>query len=493
MNRRPHVLLVMVDQWPGKLLRTAGHANIVTPTLDHLARLGMRFPRAYSECPICIPARRTIMTGTSPRRHGDRVFKPAEPMPALPLLAQCFRDAGYQSYAVGKLHVYPPRERIGFDDALIAEEGRPHLGPVDDYDLFLADQGHAGEQFMHGMNNNDYLYRPWHLAERLHVTNWTTREAARMIQRRDPTRPAFWHVSYTHPHPPLVPLTAYMDLYDSDRLDLPLRADWENDAVVPALQTVRAYWPTRYADHELRAIRRAFYALCTHIDHQLRILLGTLREQGVLDDTVIMVCSDHGDMLGDFGLWAKRLFYEASAQVPMLLVGVRGDRRVAPGTLDSRLVGLQDVMPTLLELAGLSIPDSVEGISMVGERRRDVLFGECRDDHNATRMAHDGRHKLIWYPAGNVVQLFDLEDDPHEQTNRAEQPAYAATREHLSAVIAREAWGVDTGWIADGQLVGFQPGTPDVAADRVLGGQRGLHYPTPLLTDPSRSVGTPGQ
>ncbi|KSV73567.1 hypothetical protein N183_24340 [Sinorhizobium sp. Sb3] len=103
----------------------AGHPVIETPTLDHLASIGTRFSRAYSECPICIPARRTIMTGTSPRRHGDRVFQPSLPMPKeLPTLAGTFGRNGYQTQAIGKLHVYPQRDRIGFDDALLAEEGR---------------------------------------------------------------------------------------------------------------------------------------------------------------------------------------------------------------------------------------------------------------------------------------------------------------------------------------------------------------------------------
>ena len=139
----PNVLLIMADQWPGRFLGSAGHPVVQTPTIDALARNGVRFPRAYSECPICIPARRTLMTGTTTRTHGDRVFGTVNRMPALPSLAQTFRDAGYQAHAVGKLHVYPPRNRIGFDDVILAEEGRPHLGSVDDYDMFLADRGFA--------------------------------------------------------------------------------------------------------------------------------------------------------------------------------------------------------------------------------------------------------------------------------------------------------------------------------------------------------------
>src|SRR5688500_12805117 len=112
----PNVLLITGDHWPASFLGAAGHPVVQTPTLDQLARNGVRFTRAYSECPVCIPARRTLMTGTSPRAHGDRVFGEQLPMPDVPTLAQTFRDAGYQAYAVGKQHVYPQRRRIGFDD-----------------------------------------------------------------------------------------------------------------------------------------------------------------------------------------------------------------------------------------------------------------------------------------------------------------------------------------------------------------------------------------
>lgn len=487
---RPHVLFLMVDQWAGPLFGHAGHPVIQTPTIDQLTRLGTRFPRAYSESPICIPARRTVMTGLSPRGHGDRSFLPAAPMPQQPLLAQCFRDAGYQAQAIGKLHVFPQRDRIGFDDALLAEEGRPGLGAVDDYDLFLADRGHAGQQFMHGMSNNGYEHRPWHLDESLHVTNWITQAAARAIKRRDPTRPAFWHVSYSHPHPPLVPLQAYLDLYRDAEIDLPVQGDWSRDAqaLPPTLQVIHNYWPAAHTAASHRALRRAYYALCTHIDHQIRILIGTLREEGLLDDTVILLTGDHGDMLGQHGLWAKRLFYEASAQVPMVIVGTTGCKRVAQGGVDTRLVGLQDVMPTLLDLAGIAVPASVEGLSMLGTQRRTLLYGECGEQHNASRMLHDGRHKLIWYPAGNVLQLFDLAQDPQELHNLSADAAAAPVRQRLQAALIAQLYGSDLAWVRDGQLVGYAPTGLQLRPDRMLSGQRGVHYPQPPVDHPDRTA-----
>ncbi|MCH2615035.1 MAG: sulfatase-like hydrolase/transferase, partial [Opitutales bacterium] len=119
MSEKPNVLLISTDHWPATLLGCAGHPAVQTPTLDQLAANGTRFINTYAECPVCIPARRTLMTGTTPRTHGDRIFQETLPMPDLPTMADTFRNAGYQAYAVGKLHVYPQRDRIGFDDVIL--------------------------------------------------------------------------------------------------------------------------------------------------------------------------------------------------------------------------------------------------------------------------------------------------------------------------------------------------------------------------------------
>lgn len=488
---RPNVLFVTVDQWPGQLLGAAGHPVIETPTLDQLASVGTRYSRAYAECPICIPARRTIMTGTSPRRHGDRIFQPSLRMPHdLPTLARTFGQHGYQTQAIGKLHVYPQRDRIGFDEALLAEEGRGALGGIDDYELFLADKGFAGQQFLHGMSNNEYSWRTWHLPEETHVTNWTTTTAARTIRRRDPTKPGLWHVSYTPPHPPLVPLASYLERYRARKMDLPHIGDWAKDeqGLAYPLELTRNYW-ARLSPEQLADMRRAFYALCTHIDHQIRILIGTLREEQILDNTVIMITSDHGDMLGNHGFYAKRLMYEGSANVPMIVVGTASDQRVQTGYVDDRLVGLQDVMPTLLDLCGLPMPDTCEGRSMVSRERRDFLYGEALSGEKAMRMVHDGRHKLIWYPAGSHFQLFDLESDPQEMVNRVEDNAYANVVSVLKQRLREELYGEDLDAVAGEDFVGCSRPQNAAAPNRGLSGQRGLHFPAPPMQDPSVVVG----
>jgi arylsulfatase len=492
-DSQPNVLLVITDQWSGTRLGVAGHPVVETPTIDQIARNGVYYPCAYSESPICIPARRSLMTGTTPRTHGDRVFDKSGPMPPIPTIAHAFSSAEYQAYCVGKLHVYPERDRIGFDDVLLAEEGRPHLA-IDDHDMYLAERGFAGKQFLHGMSNNNYMQRSWHLPEDCHATNWITMEMCKTIKRRDPTRPAFWTLSYTHPHPPLVPLESYLAYYRQFDVDEPLTAPWaESEDTLPhALRAVRNYWPP-LAPESLKEMRRAYYALITHIDHQMRVVFGTLREEKLLDNTIVLICADHGDMLGDFGLYAKRVFYENSARIPFVLMGLPGDERTPTGSVDGRLVGLQDVMPTLLDLAGIEIPESCDGMSIIGEEKRETLYGEALENDNASRMIHDGRLKLIWYPAGNHRQLFDLDVDPGELNNVADDPSYIDQRQDLEVRLAAYCYGKDVneGWVKDGKLIGYSPGPYVPKPDRTLSAQRGLHYPQPPPGDSNPTAGFP--
>jgi arylsulfatase A-like enzyme len=489
-EERPHVLLVTADQWPGDLLSVTGRADIDTPTLDQLGRNGIRFDRAYSECPICIPARRSLLTGTDARTHGDRVFQPALTRAGVPYIADVFRAAGWQTGAVGKLHVFPPRDRIGFEEVISMEEGRPQLAGPDDWEIWLADHGMGGLGHAHGMSNNGYEHRPWHLPEEAHPTVWLARQMCRMIQRRDPTRPGFWHLSFNAPHPPIVPTAEYLAMYAGREMRPPARGDWSEAELPGALQRNRNSWAP-LDEARLAAMRRAFNAQCTLIDHQLRLVLGTLREQLLLDDTIVLFTSDHGDMLGDHGLFAKRLMYEGSARVPMLLMGRAGCERCVPGTVDREVAGLADVMPTLLDLAGIEVPDSCTGRSLVGAARAEVLYGESGEGPSATRMVTDGRWKLIWYPDGNAVQLFDLEEDPLECRDLSAAPEGEAPLGRLTEALVARLYGEDLDAVEDGRLTG-RPATPVPApVNRALNGQRGLHLPQPPLDDPGKVVGAP--
>ena len=477
---QPNILLIVTDHWPAALLGAAGHPAIHTPVLDQLARNGVRFENCYSETPVCLPARRTMMTGCTPRQHGDRTFQPYRPMePHLPTMAQCFRDAGYQAYAVGKTHTYPQRDRIGFDDIQLDDEGRTLYGVSDDYEIFLGDQGYVGQQFSHGMSNNAYQTTPWHLPEKMHATNWATDTMARYIRRRDPTRPAFWYLGYRHPHPPLVPPQRFLDHYADIDIDMPYHGNWSADELPYNAQAIQARGT--YSDREIRWARRAFYALCTHIDQQIGHLIGTIREEGILDETIIMFTSDHGDMLGNHGMWAKQSFYEGSANIPMILVGEAGNTNVGVNRTDDRLTGLQDIMPTLLALAGITPPEHLDGCSMIDPDKRDFIYGEYGEEQHASRMIRDDKYKLIWYPCGNHFQLFDMINDPQEMNDLAADPLHADTLNGLQLKLRSCLYGSDEKWLTDSELVGEPGRTFYPGPNRGLSLTRGHQWPVPPI------------
>lgn len=475
MKNKTNVLLINTDHWPASLLGSSGHKVIMTPTLDSLAKDGIRFSNAYSECPVCIPARRSLMTGTSPRKHGDRVYTDTMEMPQFPTLAETFSNAGYQTFAVGKLHVYPQRNRIGFNDVILTEEGRYDFGVVDDYQVWLGEQGDAGKESGHGMGSNTYYTRPWHLSEKSHPTNWVTDQMIKTIKRKDPTRPAFYYVSYMYPHPPLVPLQPYLDMYSMNEIDEPLSGNWNNDTSWPlrALQNSSS----AYSPKEIKLARRAFYAQCTHIDHQIRLLIGTLRESSILDNTIIMFLSDHGDMLFNHKMVAKRVFYENSANVPMIIGGKPVEK--IRGQIDDRLVCLADVMPTLLSLCNIPVPETVEGVSMLSEIKREMLYCEVSEGDKATRMVTDGRHKMIYYPVGNYFQLFDLKNDPCESDNLADNSSYTDIKMELTNFLIKNLYKEDLKWVKKGKLTGLPNKPFEAPSDYNLSNQRGGHWPPP--------------
>jgi len=476
MNR-PNVLLICVDRWPGRPNTALDDPTILTPTLDQLGASGIVFTNAYSTTPTCIPARRELHKGTFSRTHGDRVFDEKLRMPVLPTLAQTFKDTGYQAYAVGKLHVYPQRDRIGFNDVILSEDGRHHLGMrADDYELFLAEKGYAGQAWAHGVGHNaPFMARPWHLPEHLHLTNWTVREMSKVIARRDPTRSALWFMSFSHPHPPYAPLPGYMDMYQNMDVPMPFRGEWaQRDEDLPYALRSMCHHPIPEA--ALRLGRQAAYAQCTHIDHQMRLVIGLLREEGLLDNTIILITADHGEMMDNHGIFGHAVFYEDSARIVMILVPTLEYANIGYPKQDDRLAVLADVMPTLLEMCLIPVSRDVEGLSLIGTEQRKFIYGEHYDDDRATRMVHDGRYKLIYYAVGNHTQLFDLKNDPNEIHNLARDEVYSEIRKRLIRLLVDQLYGSDLNWLRDGELIGVPDLEWNPSPSPGLHGQRGLRF-----------------
>jgi arylsulfatase A-like enzyme len=474
---QPNVLTICVDHWPGLLMGAAGHEHIITPTLNSIAEHGTHFTQAYSSTPTCIPARRELMTGTQAKTHGDRIFNETLPMdPTLPTMPDMFRKAGYKAYAVGKLHVYPQRDRIGFDDALIHEEGRHHLGLAkDDYELYLEHQGLPGRELTHAIGNNQYPVRSWHLDEEHHPTNWTTREMCRQIKRRDPTKPAFWYCSYAAPHPPITPPEEYFRLYREMGIDQRFIGAWAEDfqSLPYALKYHTRKFPS-LREKEIDLARKGFYAQCTYIDHQIRLLIGTLREEELLDDTIIVFTGDHGDMLGNHNLWSKPPMFEYASKIPLIFSVPSGLLPEDKATgVETRFAALRDIMPTLLDLCSIPIPETVEGRSLYSDTPRESIYCEHYEDERAMRMVRKDSYKLIWYPAGNRFHLFDLEEDPMELEDLSDNHEYANIKKELQFILLENLYGSDLQWVNNDTLVGLPDKQFVPFRDRGLLAQRG--------------------
>jgi len=211
-NDRPNILLIMTDQQRGDCLGIDGHPVLQTPFLDQIAASGVHFRRAYSECPVCVPARRSLMTGQRPVSHG--VFVNYHTWLHGPTLPGELSKAGYQTHLVGKLHLWPLRKLYGFDSSQWADGPRP--GAVDnDYQRFLRREGITWPRaaVSHGMDGNGWAVRPYHLDERFHFTNWCMDSALDFLERRDPTLPFFLKVSFIQPHQALTPPACYYERY----------------------------------------------------------------------------------------------------------------------------------------------------------------------------------------------------------------------------------------------------------------------------------------
>ena len=447
----PNVLLICCDHLRADWLSCNGHPVAMTPQMDKLAYQGVNFRQAFSECPVCVPARRILMTGLGPyaihmNRNVDR-----QPFSEGPKLAEVMTRAGYQTFASGKLHTCPQRNRIGFEDVQLNEEGRKQDDArfVDDYEAFLNDSGYAHLAYTHGLGNNEYGVRMSPVPEPYTTTHWTAQEAMRFLERRDPTRPFFLYVSFDKPHPPITPPQEYYGLYREQEMPAPAWGTWLEDKLPESIRQKRLAHDMasgRIAPLIEQQTLRGYAALVTHIDSMIGVLLGTLREKGLLDNTHVLLTSDHGDTLFDHGNVAKSDFFRGSTGVPYLVrpAPTWGDEHdFRPDRTDTdRPVGLMDVMPTIMDLCGLETPESVEGSSLVpllldpGAPFREMTYGVCGTIYGVS----DGRLKYMWFGDEGMAFLFDTQEDPAEEHDLAEDPAMAeqrgALREGLTAWMA---------------------------------------------------------
>lgn len=423
-EERPNLLLIMTDQQRGDALGLAGHPVLQTPYLDNLGASGLYFPHAYAAHPQCIPARRTLMTGLSARSHG--VFTNFDTDLPHTTLPQLLTQAGYHTHLCGKLHLFPQRKLYGFMSADWADA--PHERMAGDYQAWLRTQGfHETEPGMaHGANQNGWVARPFHLDERYHFTNWVTERALSFLDRRDPTTPFFLKVSYHQPHQPCTPPQVYWDRYINADLPEPVIGDWvQREEYRPGLPIPS--WKTVLTPAQMRQFRAGYFGTINHIDDQVGRIL-----RRIPPNTVVLFLSDHGEMLGDHQYIRKTRGFEASARVPFLL-NFPASMGLPREQVREEVVELKDVMPTFLDLAGVPIPEEVDGESLLPRLRdnapwREWVHGEacnCGGEATGMQFLSNGKRKYIWEPGLGREYFFNLETDPQECHNLAKVAAHA--------------------------------------------------------------------
>lgn len=473
-----NVLLLMTDQHRADAVGCYGNKTVETPNLDWLASQGALFSQAYTPCPSCIPARASLISGMTPwntgilgmgRGQGPMGVGFAHTLPGE------LANAGYHTCGVGKMHFFPQRALNGFHHTVLDESGRAEdPGFVSDYRQWF--QTHKDGPYDitdHGIGWNSWMARPYHAPEHLHPTNWTVNESIRFLNQRDPSKPFFLKTSFARPHSPYDAPPYYFNLYLNKKLPEPYVGDWASMHDDPSEAARPDAWRGIRSDEDIRRARAGYYGSITHIDHQIGRLLQHLVKIGQFDNTLIIFVSDHGDMLGDHHLWRKTYAYDGSARIPFIVKLPKSAGRPVQGRYDDPVV-LYDVMPTILDMVGLPVPESVDGVSLKklllegGSLNRSYVHGEhstCYSEEQEMQFLTDGKFKYIWFPRLGTEQLFDICDSFAETRNLAGEPEYAEElgkwRSRLIDILKPRGAGL----VEDDRLV-CQAGRPFVTSPK---------------------------
>lgn len=474
MNR-PNILLVTTDQQRFDAAGDAAPTFMRTPHFDNLTREGINFSRAYGDCPVCVPSRMSIMTGKYVTTHGmtgNGTSSSVMPGPEN-TLPTCMNELGYQTAAIGKMHFTPQRARHGFQEMILPE----------DYYRHMARRGYDVQPMRHGLGQNELYPGMATVPEALTLTSWTAEQCVEYVrERRDPSLPFFLWCSFSKPHPPLDPPEPYYSMYRNCDIPDPVYGDWsENESLPYAFRLLREKQSFDLVPPEIiREARAAYYGLITQIDYNMGRIFAALQDMSIFNDTLIIYTSDHGEYLGDHHAGAKGLFHEPSAHVPFALRMPRAWDNRRHGTQNPSLVTLADILPTVVTAAGGVPPDDVDGLDLVALARAEVaprpyleslIGGPNRPGNIAIT---DGRWKYLWFPEGGVEQLFDLETDPRELRNLADEPDADAHRRRLRDELLRRHNRRGSDAVSDGAWV-TRPVPGESEADRRNNSWPGYH------------------
>ena len=513
-SNSPNILFIITDQFNPNALGYAGNKVVKTPNLDHLAKNGIVFTRMYTSEPLCMPARATLITGLTPRGHKVRMN--GIPLgQRIPTFSEALRRAGYQTHYVGKPHFQGSVNPTGESDEYIAKHFDPDVlqengqlwrkGKIKK--LKLPYYGFGSIDFLNGHGHNTYgdyynwlkkkhpeafklfinktsltpktraadLYNrnsyKWALPDSLHPTTWIANKTISFLkkkaeQKKD-KRPFFLMVSIPDPHPPFAPPAPYCDLYDTNKIADPVGFPPDFSKLPPyfkkmydsalttsgnKLDPMKASMPYR------REIVVHYYGLITLVDDQIGRIMNTLMKTGLQKNTIVIFTADHGECLGNHGLWGKGPYhYDEVIRVPFIIYWPSGFQR---NVRYEKPVQYIDIAPTILSMAGVPEPQGRIPLKPETEKALPPLPGKsllpvCNGEGtlaDTTALIEEDedylgmklrtlvtpRYRITVYSGQDYGELYDFKTDPHETKNLWYDPEYCKIKEKLMLLMLKK-------------------------------------------------------
>ena len=494
MPKRPDILYIMCDQLRYDCIAALGNNIIKTPNLDRLAKRGAVFTNAYSTCPVCVPARYTIMTGREPYNTGCYSNEVPNPLDGLPknmeercgdYLARALSKAGYRTFGVGKFHTAPDTfEDLGFQTHIHTEElyGSAEQRMKDGYASFIHTQ-HPEYDFieqLHGERTEMY-YMPQTslLPAEFTVENYTAERAIEQINAdRDFDNPYFGFVSLIGPHPPLAPPIPYNRMYNPDIMPNPIRGDINCDHMDEQITWMNhLIWADELNDFSARLARARYYGEITYIDNCIGKILDCVEACGNSDNTLICFFTDHGDMMGDHSAWQKECYFEQSCHIPFF---VSLPNKIDANTRNDSIAALSDLFGIATSAAGIT--ELRDGADIFGDINhnnpaREYLFAcymRPGTQYFKLMIRHEN-YKYIYMANGGREQLFNLTEDQNEVDNLAEKQPDISKKYKSYAENYCNRKGLLSALDENGRLKSFAFSERELFRIRQFDSSRGVH------------------
>lgn len=466
--KSPNILFIMDDQHRGDYLGCAGANWLKTPNIDALAKEGARFTNFYCAVPSCTPARTGLLTGLSPWNHGMLGYMNNIAQYYKLTMPQFFSEMGYETIVTGKNHFGPPRNTQGYK-TINLEEGwysKNKNGFICDYEAWFRrvapDKDINATKLSYNDNRGGIAF-PY--ADELHATHWTASRAIDFLKKSPSESPWFLKLSFQRPHPPFDPPKRWMDYYESIDIPAPQVSQWAKEKYkdkTASMEQMPEASSAIFPAKEIKSSRAAYAGSISFVDEQIGRVIKALKETGQYENTFILFCSDHGEMLGDQYMWRKCRPYEPSANIPLVVRWPSdiGNFHYKRGQTRTELTELRDIFPTFADVCNFTLPSKIDGESILktlngSTNWRTTLsleHSQSYEPDNAWVAIRDNHYKYIFYTLTGFEQLYDLHNDPYELNNIVADPSVATVYKNLYDALSSELSVRGEVWVKEGKL-----------------------------------------